>query len=65
MRGIIHDLSQNTFIEGPIETKPITDQFQQASDDNTINSYTQTKEVPSRREVEDVDIPYYEVNEQY
>ena len=65
MRGIIHDLVSHTYIEGPMQSKPVNDSFQAGNDEKAAYHADLTQGYEVEDDANDIDIPYYEANERY
>ncbi len=69
MRGIIHDQVSHKFIEGPIQSKSVNNNFQEGisekADYHADLTLGHELEVDVNATLYDTDKPYYEANERY
>ena len=65
MRGIIHDQTSRKFIEGPIQSTPVNTIYQEGTAEKAAYHADLTQGYELEGDANDMDIPYYDVNERY
>ena len=65
MRDIIHDQASHKFIEGPIQSIPVNSIYQEGIAEKAAYQVDLTQGYEVEGDDNDIDIPYYEVNDRF